>query len=215
MRQHGLVRGRRDDAAGHVGRVDRLLNSRFCLGRFRSRQQIARLLAAKHAAAGPCENGQERNVRLGSPHSIPRNPDAIRGAELRGAEVLFELLGGEREALIRDLAGRLFVRVVKGVHDQLSVNRDGFLFGVVEIDSSAKSARRHLARLRVHGGGPDNYHLRRLLEDGLLLLVIPHPGELFGEIGKRRFAAPCGQEEHRQHQAATKRHVHRIVLDHV
>jgi hypothetical protein len=109
--------------------------------------------------------------------------------------VLAELLGRECEALVRDLAGSLLVRVVKGVHDQLAVNRNGFLFGVVEVDSPAKTARRNLARLGVHGGGPDHDHLRWLLEDRLLVLFVSHPGKLVREIGERRFAATSCQEE--------------------
>ncbi|HZL88971.1 MAG TPA: hypothetical protein VFB96_11400 [Pirellulaceae bacterium] len=127
--------------------------------------------------------------------------------------MLFELLGREREAFIRDLADSPFVCVIEGIHNQLSIDRDGFLFGVVEIDSPAKTARGRLARLVVHGGGPDYHHFHRLLEDRLFILVVSHPGKFAGEIRQRRLTASSGQKEPCQQQPAKTEAIHRIVLD--
>lgn len=109
--------------------------------------------------------------------------------------MFFELLGREREALVRDLTGSFFMRVIEGIDNQFSVNRNGFLFGVIEVDSSPETARRRLARLRVHRGGPDHHDLRRLLKNGLFVLSISDPRKFPREIRKRRFAAARGQEQ--------------------
>jgi hypothetical protein len=193
--------------------IDPLLTPGFGLGRFRPRQHVSRLLPGQHAATGIAEYRQHRNIGLGTSYRIPGNPNAVGGANLGGAEMLFELLGREGEAFVRDLAGSLFVRVIESIHDQLSIDRDGFFFGVVEVDSPAKAARRCLARLRVHRWGPDHHHLHRLLEDRLFILVVSHPGKFAGEIGQRRLAAARGQEERGQQQPAKTDAIHGIVLD--
>lgn len=166
-----------------AGHIDALLNVCFDLGSFRTGQEIARLLAREDRAAGVREDRQERYVCLRVANWIPGNPDAVGCPELRGAEVLFNLLGGEGESLGWRLAGVLFARVVKGVDDEAPVHRHRFFLGIVEIDPSAKPARGDLSQLVVHGRRPDHGHLHRLLVERLFFLRVADPGE---RIGQRR-----------------------------
>jgi hypothetical protein len=127
--------------------------------------------------------------------------------------VLFELLGGEDEPLIRLPSDLRLVSVVEAIHDKLPIDGNRLLAVVVEVNAAAETTHRRLPRLRVHRGRPDHDHLGRLLVKALLFRALPGPGK-FRSVGQDRLAARRrGQQSHDQ-PVASRPGVHQIILDH-
>lgn len=119
-------------------------------------QQILRRLADHELATRRRKNRHQADFDLLSSDLIPRYPDAITGTELRFAEVLGELLGCKGIFAVGSLTFGAMLTIVIAIDDQLSLDRHGFIRGIVEVDSPAKPARRLLAGRIEHRRRPDH-----------------------------------------------------------
>jgi len=97
------------------------------------------LFANDDVTSGRPEEGEQGQLPLLASRSVPRDPNAVRRAELRGAEVSGELLLWEYISPVGHLAIGLTVRVVKGVDDQLAVHSYRLVPRIVEVQSPAKT----------------------------------------------------------------------------
>lgn len=109
---------------------------------------------------------------------IPRNPDAIRCAQVALAVVLGELLFGKGVTLVGRAALDIAVErlgVVVSVDHQLPFDRDRLALVVVEVEAAAEATRGLIARRVIDRVGPDGDHPHRrvvLALFGLLFLLI-------------------------------------------
>jgi hypothetical protein len=69
--------------------------------------------------------------------------------------VLGELLRREGELAAGSIGWTAVLRIVVGVHDQLAFDGHRLVLGVVEVQPATEASGRRLARLTVHGIGPD------------------------------------------------------------
>ena len=148
-RSEAISRERRKRAIGYVGLVRR------CGG---AGKKVARGLPHDKRTAGGVEDGNEAELGLGSADGVPGNPDAVGSAKLGGRVMLGELLGREGEFSIGDFAVELRLVVVIGINDELPFDRDRLILGVVEVNTTAEAAGRHLAGLVEDGGAPQDGH---------------------------------------------------------
>ncbi len=133
-----------------LSRKDLLLDMAFQDGSFRARQQSERLRPRQYLAGGCGKDRQQADLGLGVPHRIPRHPHAIGCAELRGTVMGGELFRSIGHAAVRLLVVIGFFRVVKAIDDELSLDRDCFILGIVEVEPPAESPGRFLAGRAVH-----------------------------------------------------------------
>ena len=171
------------------------------------RQVVARLLGRNPAPFRRGEDRHEADFRLRIADGVPRNPYAVRRTQLGFAEVLGELLGGERKFAIGGLAVLHGARIVVRIDGEVSINWNRLVRAVIEVQPPAKAASRRLARLVVDCRRPDGDHPHRLLivARGLFRVRVG-PGQMLGPIAADAFAAGSGerreQDQRRQSQVA-------------
>jgi len=132
-----------------------------CIG-LRPRQQVLRRLAHDGLAVGPYEDWQQADLFLGSTHLVPRQPDAVGGAEIIVAHVSGQLVRpkdilaiGRR--LVQLAAAQLVV--IECIHDQLALGLNRPMPLVVKDHPPAETPRRRLPGPIEHGVGPHGDHL--------------------------------------------------------
>jgi len=122
------------------------------------------LLADDRRAVGRLEPANQADVASGPTRFVPRNPDAVRVAELRLAVVLRKLLGRERVFSVRPGVAKISPLFVEGVDDQRAVDSHrGIAVGAVERQAAAEASSAAMIRMLCLGVGPNGHHLGRRL----------------------------------------------------
>lgn len=153
-------------------RHERTLGRRFRgFGRFAG-QDVDRLFAHHDLPAAGREDRQQADRLADAAHLVPGNPNAVGGAQLGGREVLGELLRRKNELAAGRLGWLAILRIIVAIDDQLALDGHGLVLRVVEVQPPAESASWPLARLGVHGLGPDGDHPHRKFVLALLDFLI-------------------------------------------
>jgi len=143
--------------------------------------------------AGGREYRNEAQLDLRLADLVPGNPDAVRRAELGRAVMFRELLWCVRELALRNVAISIGLAVVVSIDDQLPLDRNGLVFGVIEVDSPAQAARRLLPCLIQNRGTPDHRHFHGGGIFALLQLGIWRAPPELRPVNLGRLAAGCDQ----------------------
>ncbi len=191
----GLIADRRhpviDDDRLHAA----LLRLRISCGRGRAGEYVPRLLGHHHLATGCREDREQADFELLPANRIPGNPNAVRRAEFRGAEVRAELFAREDKLAIRLATIDLLHRIVVSKDHELPFDRNWLVLVIVKIEPPAEAARGRLAGRVVHGGRPERHNSRGRLKQRFLFfgIGIPElvPRLAHGPIG--RLAARCAR----------------------
>jgi hypothetical protein len=107
-------------------------------------------------ATGSREDGYQADLHLRLPRLVPRNPDTVGRAELRGTIVLGELFGSERKLTFWRTTGGALTGVVIAIDDELALHGHWIIRAIIEIDATAKPARGNLTRLVEDSRSPDH-----------------------------------------------------------
>lgn len=115
----------------------------------------------------PGRRGEDRHQADGPfvpARFVPGEPDAVRGAESRLAEMGGELFGGKRVLACRNLGRLRFIGIVVGVDDQLTFDRNGFVGRIIEKEAAAKASCRLAVGMGHDVRRPDGGHPRGRLK---------------------------------------------------
>lgn len=174
----------------------------FTLGLSSAREQIAGVISDDDLSVGCFENRQHADGFLSTADLVPGYPDAVRVAELGRAMVFLELFGGDDVFAVRLWLAFLLL-VVVGVDRQLASDRHGLMFGIVEVQAAAESARGAAVGAVDNGLAPDRDQFLRFQTRIGFFLVIPRQqilgalGGCGGAFAQRLTAAPAeaGQQQ--------------------
>jgi len=115
--------------------------------------------------------------------------------------MLGELLGSKGVFTVGCLVRGAGSGVVVGIDDELTLDRDGSIAGVVKIDPAAKSASGWLPGLIENRGSPDGRHLYWRGEFAFLELGGVAPEPVFGPSGRYRLTArKSKRQESEEHE---------------
>ncbi len=140
-------------------------------------KHVQRLLAHDDLSRTGGKHGHQADRFLVAADGVPGNPDAVRGPQLRLAEMVAELFGRKAVLARGRLGGLPFVGIVIGVDHQLALDRHGFVVAVVEVEAAAEAACRRPAGLGDDVGRPDGGQPHRLLGRGFDQFGAPRPGQ--------------------------------------
>jgi len=171
-----------------------------------ARQHVQGLLPHDHMAGRSREDGHQADCFLVAARFIPGDPDAIRRAEARLAEVGSELFGGKGVLPRGNLGGLRLVRVVVGVDDQLPLDRHGLVHRVVKVKATAEAANRLAVGLEDHVRRPDSRQSsrRRKLAFGDLGRL-RRPRQLPAPVGHGLASRQAQDDQTDGHRAASRR----------
>jgi hypothetical protein len=158
-----------------------------------ARQDVPRLLADHHASLVGREARDQADLPLVSTRLIPRDPEAVRMAELRFAIVRGDLVFCEDEFPIGLYVARVAIFLVERIDDQCAIDLDRRLlpFGV-EHQPPAEPACRRIVALVQYCVRPVGDDLRRYAR--LVVRSVQRPDVGLGQA-KRRAA---GQQDNQR-----------------
>lgn len=133
------------------------------------------MFAHYHLAVVGREDRQQADLELRAADGIPGNPDAVRSAKFRRAEMRSQLLRCKDEFAIGFAAVGTLRGIIKAIDRELPFDGNGLIFRVVKVESPTIPAGRGFARHVVHRWRPERDHARRRLIVGLLILGIRIP----------------------------------------
>jgi hypothetical protein len=127
-----------------------------------ARQELIGRFRDDDATRASFESAHEAQIACRTEYFVPRQPDAVRWAHVRIAEVLLQLVRGKDEFLLGPLLRRIVVVGIKRVHDQRPVDFDRFgIIFAVEEDPTAETTHGRLPRLVQNGIRPEGHNACR------------------------------------------------------